>query len=331
VDSKCSCLQFGRRKRVPEKVEYYGVRTETQDIQGFEMTKEIRLVDEKRGIVQITTLGERFYAKTETDPETGLPETMFRPSVTFIVDYYPKGPGFMKWVKANGEESDEIARLAADRGYKAHLALGLLNQGGEGAKIDWRTDRFMNPTTGREELLATDEWAAVLSYVDWWRNEGRLLFKIVAAEFVTWPNPEGLANDTGYPIAAFLYAGTVDLKLEQTATRQDMIDAGYKGWKHEKGSIGIVDFKTSKDIWPSHKMQCAAYAVSEGAEWAFTLQLNYQRTKTKRWKVTVIDVKHFFRLFMSTKNIWNEENEGIEPLQRDYPLEVTLGKEVIVP
>lgn len=291
------------------------------------MHKEIRVVDEARGIIQITTVDERWYSRSETNPDTGIPETIFRPSVTYIVDYYPKGPGFMRWVKTNGDESDQIARLAADRGYKVHLAVAALNQGGT---VNWRNDRFLNPTTGMEEHLSTEEYTGVLSYADWQYVEGRQMFNILGSEFVTWPNPEGLAEDTGYPIAAFLYAGTVDLKVQQIATKEEM-RTRYKGWQFERDSIGIIDFKTSKDIWPSHKMQGAAYAVSEGADWAATVQLNYQRTKTRRWKFTPIDVRHWFKLFMSTKNIWNEENEGVEPLQRDFPLEVKLGKKVEVP
>lgn len=297
------------------------------------MNKEIRIVDETTRTVQITTLGERWYSRPEKNPATRLDEIMFRPSVTWIASHYPMGPGFYQWVADNGDEGEKIKKLAGDRGYKVHLAVGLQNKNGEGTTIDWRTERFLNPTTHMEELLTTEEWAGLLSYNHWWFNEGRKFFKIIAAEFVTWPNPEGLAEDTSWPVAAFQFAGTVDLKLEQIASKEEIRAAGawYKGWKWDKGSIGIVDLKTSKDIWPSHKIQCAAYAISERCEWAFTLRLNYQRTKSRRWTVDVIDVLKYFRLFMSTKNIWAEENEGVEPLQRDYPLEVTLGKEVEVP
>ena len=86
--------------------------------------------------------------------------------------------------------------------------------------------------------------------------------------------------------------------------------------------------KTSKDVWPSHQMQGAAYAVSESADWAATLHLNYTKNKYKLFKMFPIDVKHWFRLFMSTKNIWQQENEDIEPKQRDYPIECSLKRKV---
>jgi len=295
------------------------------------MNKTIRVVDEERRIVQVTTIDERWYSKPCEDPETGNDEIVFRPSVTFICDYYPKGPGFMKWVKQNGEESDQIARLAGDRGYKVHLAIAVLNQGGSVKGISCGNhvaDRFMNSSTGKDEELTEEEYAGVLSYIDWWFVEGERFFKIIGSEFVTWPDPESLSEETGYPEAAFAFAGTIDLKVQQIAERADIVAAGYKGWPHEKDSIGIIDMKTSKDIWPSHKMQGASYAVAEKAQWAATLQLNYVRNKTKFWKFTPIDIKHWFRLFMSTKNIWSEENEAVAPKQREYPLEVSLRRKV---
>jgi hypothetical protein len=295
------------------------------------VVKTIRTVDEERRIVQVTTLGERWYSKPCSDPETGNDEIVFRPSVTFICDYYPKGPGFMKWVKQNGDQSDDIARLAADRGYKVHLAVAVLNQGGSVKGIsggDHVADRFLNPTTGQEEELTPDEYNAVLSYRDWWFEEGEKCFKILGSEYVTWPDPENLSEQTGYPEVAFAYAGTVDLRVEQLVERAELIAAGYKKWIGEKGSTGIIDMKTSKDVWPSHQMQGAAYAVSESADWAATLHLNYTKNKYKLFKMFPIDVKHWFRLFMSTKNIWGQENEELEPKQRDYPFDVSLKRKV---
>jgi hypothetical protein len=297
------------------------------------MHKEIRVVDLERGIVQLTTLDERFYSKTETDPETGVPEIVFRPSVSWIVEHYPKGTGFQKWLKTNGDDADLIARLAADRGYKVHEAVAVLNQGGTVVGMSGgpkEVDKFRDPSTGEEVPLSAEEWAGVLSYADWQYTEGRQMFSIEGSEFVTWPDPQTLADETGYPLLAFSFAGMIDLKVKQILDKAEMQEF-YKGWKFEKGSTGIIDFKTSKDVWPAHKCQAAAYATAEKADWAAIIQLNYVRTKTKRWKFTQVDVKHWFRLFMSTKNIWSEENEGVYPMQRDYPFEVKLGQEVKVP
>jgi hypothetical protein len=62
------------------------------------MKKLIRDVDEKKGIVQITTYDERWYAHEVKDPITGIPFIKFVPSVTWVAESYPKGIGFYRWL-----------------------------------------------------------------------------------------------------------------------------------------------------------------------------------------------------------------------------------------
>lgn len=291
------------------------------------MHKEIRTVDPARKIVQVTTADTRFYGRLSPGP-SGIEEYQWRPSTTWICDYYFKGPQLIAWYKKNGEESDQIKRLAGDRGYKVHLAVAQLNAGYPVKGIscgDIDCDKFLNPSTGKEEELTTEEYDGVLSYVDWWESEGHKFFRIIGFEYTIWPDMDELSELTGYPARVFNYAGTVDIKAEQIAERADIVAAGYKKWTGEKGSIGIIDSKTSLDIWPSMEMQVSAYKVAEKAQWAAILQLNYTRNKNKKWKFTEIPDR--FPLFCSTQRIWEHETEGEEPKQRDYPLQVRLSKQ----
>jgi hypothetical protein len=73
------------------------------------MKKLIRNVDEKRGIVQITTYDERWYAHEVKDPITGIPTVIFVPSVTWVAESYPKGIGFYKWLADKGWDEAEAA------------------------------------------------------------------------------------------------------------------------------------------------------------------------------------------------------------------------------
>lgn len=299
------------------------------------MHKEIRRVDPDRGIIQVTTLDERFYGRMHPNA-AGIDEFTWRPSVTWMCEYYPKGIGFQTWLKKNGDDSDLIARLAADRGYKVHDVVAKLNEripeglgvqliSGPGAPAE----KFPNPSTGQDEELSSEEVCGVLSYVDWWNKEGSKFFKIIACEFTTWPDEKECADRTNYPARVFRFAGTVDLKVEQIVEGEVIRKSGYKGWKGEIGTFGIIDLKTSLDIWPAHEMQVSAYRVAENADWAAILQLNYRRNKLKKFKFTEIPDK--FALFCSTQRIWENETDGIEPLQRDYPLYVKLGQDVQVP
>ena len=55
------------------------------------MKKEIKVIDKKKGIVQITTLSERWYSRQVIDTKTGLPIFEYLPSSSYIAGYYPKG------------------------------------------------------------------------------------------------------------------------------------------------------------------------------------------------------------------------------------------------
>ena len=88
------------------------------------MEKIIKVVDKKSGIVQVTTVDERWYARPSQDPVTKLPTYQYVPSVTWICDYYPKGIAFWKWLANKGwDEAQAIKEAAGDRGTKVHQAI----------------------------------------------------------------------------------------------------------------------------------------------------------------------------------------------------------------
>lgn len=269
------------------------------------MRKEIRRVDPERGICQITSPDERFYSRIERDEKTGLDRVVFRPSVTWICDTYPKGKRFENWLKTNGTEADEIKRLAGERGTIVHQAVAHLNSG-ETFNI---TDQFEDPESGISRSLDGDEVAAVVSYVDWWESEGRLKYRILRHEFTTWPDAEALAAKHNLPADCFRWAGTIDMEVLRL----------------EDQKRGIIDIKTPLNIYMSHRLQVSAYRVSEGADWAAILQLDYSRNKHKKWKLTEVPDK--FRIFCATMEIWREEMDSIAPLQRDFPLSLSLNLE----
>lgn len=265
------------------------------------MNKEIRIVDAEKGIVQITCPEERWYSRVQTDPRTGLPTVMFRPSVTYICNNYPKGKGFEIWLKKHGTEADEIRDQAGERGYRVHRAIAALNDG-ERVSIN---DSFENDW-GQSAPLSVEEYAAVQSYWEWWENEGNGKLEIINSEYTLWPNAEACELKYGIGAKYFSWAGTVDLKVRRIADN----------------TVGIIDMKTSPDIWMSHRMQVTAYKRGEGADWAAILRLNYKRNKTKKFKWD--EIEDCYDVFVATWVIWQNETAGVEPLQRDFPLSLKL-------
>lgn len=251
------------------------------------MKKEIRTVDHGRGIVQITTFDERWYARPVVDEATGIPTSYeFVPSVTWICGHYPKGIGFYKWLANHGwDEAEEIKQAAGGKGSKVHFGVAALV---EGQKVCMES-RFRNPSLGVDEPLTVEEWEALMSFVDWFKREKP---EVIRSEYVVW-NPQ------------YGYAGTVDLKC-----RLD-------------GSVWGIDLKTSPEIWPSFELQLSAYKHADPEiERTAVLQLGYKRNKKQKYKFTEIEDQ--FPLFLASREIWKKETAGIVPLQRDYPLELSL-------
>lgn len=228
------------------------------------------------GIVQITICDERWYEL----------EGIFVPSVTWIADHYPKGTAFYKWLANHGwDEAESLKQAAGDKGSKVHNAIVDLIDG----KTVKMTDSYYNETLDAQEELSLEEYEALMSFADWWKEAKPT---VLAQDYIVWNQEKG-------------YAGTVDLLCG--------ID----------GENWLIDFKTSQYIWPSHELQISAYkhADTNEIDKLAILQLGFRRNKRK-WKLTEIEDK--FDLFLAAKKVWQNENAGIEPKKRDYPVEIKL-------
>jgi len=254
------------------------------------MKKEIRLVDKEKGILQITTLDERWYVRDAVDPATGEYKPEFVPSVTWICDHFPKSVAFYKWLASKGwDEAEAIKSAAGDRGSRVHRAIQDLIEGRE-VHID---STYKSASDEEPQELTIEEYDCILAFSRWFEETKP---ELLAWEFNVWGDG---------------YAGTVDLLCS------------IEGQKY------LIDFKTSQDIWPSHELQVSAYkhalppdTLAEGEEIKLAiLQVGYRRNK-KKFKLT--EVEDQFQEFLAVKTIWAKEQKGVEPRQRDYPMSVKL-------
>lgn len=253
------------------------------------MKKEIRVVDQEKRILQVTTTDERWYVREGINQKTGLPTYDYIPSVTWIAGFYPKGIAFYKWLANKGwDEAEAIKSAAGDKGSKVHLAIADLIDG-KTIKIN---SKYLNKTTEKDEELTLEEYECIMSFADWFK---KFKPKVLEREFVVFNEEQK-------------YAGTVDLYCK-------IKDKEY-----------VIDLKTSQYIWPEHELQISAYkhAFTQPVNIAI-LQLGYNKNKTFKFKFT--ETEDCFDVFLAAKQIWAKETEGIEPKQRDFPLEITLKPE----
>ena len=268
------------------------------------MKKEFKdiLIEGGKKICRITTPSERFYGKEITNPTTGLPEIKWFPSITWIKSYYYMSPYLMKWIAEKGlTEADAIKKEAGIKGDKVHQATEDIDKG-IGIKID---AKYLNKTTGEMEELNVDEIEAIKSYAD----------------YVDEVKPELLANE--------MTVFSKDGSSEEYGGTLDRIWAN--GFVNDKvRQIWIIDLKTSKSIYKDMLIQVSAYSHSDidykkmgitNEEWENRklgiLQLGYKRNKNG-YKFT--EIQDRYDLFKIAYQTWQEENKGIKPFQKDFPL-----------
>ncbi len=265
------------------------------------MLKEIKKI--KKGVVRITSLNERWYARIIKNPRTGLAEYIYYPSSTWISGYYPKGNYFYKWLAGKGwSEVEAVKQAAADKGSRVHYACEDLDKG-KNIKI---TDKYLNPSTNQKEELSKDEVDCLISYRD----------------FLDEIRPVLLTQE----ITSFgdVYAGTID-KIFALRQAQDKLLR-----QAQSRQIWIVDLKTSQSIWPEHELQISSYSHMNidyknlgisSPEWEkrrlAILQIGYKKNR-KGYKLT--EVKDKYHLFRNVAyKIWRNENSDQKPKERDYP------------
>jgi len=261
------------------------------------MKHTIKEVDPVRGIACWTFADERWYSRRIKISEEDAGFLDFVPSVTWICGVYPKGTGFYRWLAGKGwDEAEEIKANAGDRGSKVHQAIGVLLSGGT---VEME-DSFENPHTLEPEPLTASEYECLMSFVGWFQETNP---EVLDFEYTVW-------NEK------YRYAGTVDLKCRIN------------------GETWIIDIKTSPEIWPPYELQVSAYRMAEPVSQAerkkiklAILQVGYRRNKRK-WLFTPI--RNQFALFLAARRIWKKETDGQKPLQREYPLKLSLVQQEVL-
>lgn len=219
-------------------------------------------------------------------------DEVFFPSVTTILEAYPKPAALFEWLKENGKNSDELRDAAADVGSNVHKAIEDYD---EGKEICW-ADSYGRP---QYSLM---EWQLICRYV----------------AFAQKVNYELISNETSYCSNVLMYGGTID-KVCAFNGKVWLID--------NKTSNSIYDshwlqLSAYKKLWeefnPTIKIDNVAI-----------LHLKAQtRTEGKGdaiqgpgWKLCMPDkpLEYYDSLFDATYKLWHAQNPSAKPLNRVFP------------
>lgn len=231
---------------------------------------------------QITLLDARYYYL----------DGVFCPSISTILEAYPKDYGFYKWLKETGEESDKIKEAAGERGSNVHKMSENYDEGLEVSLLNM---------DGRQQW-SIQEWAMFTRYVEFRKYLGdRLKINAVEMQLIDLELMEAGTLDRFVEIDGKRLI--IDLKTSNAIYPSYWLQiAAYKRLFERKSGIKIDAVGI---LWLNAKTRGNAVNKIQGNCWQL---------------LTREDTGPDLELFECTKKLWNAQNKDVNPKNVSYQL-----------
>lgn len=218
----------------------------------------------------------------------------FVPSVTTILEAYPKGAAFYDWLKKNGQESDNIRDDAGRRGSAVH-SLTELYDTGEPVEL-MNEDGYIGHRM--------DEWAMFERYVDF-RN--RFKFDTIHTEMRIVSPTLGFAGTLDRVIDLNGKKILLDIKTSANVWPSYWLQlAAYNELLKEEYKSDIIDEVAI--LWLNAKTRTVGKdGTWQGIGWQMITR-------------TADECKKDWQLFKATQALWIAENGTTKPKQLSYQL-----------
>lgn len=234
---------------------------------------------------QITFTDLRFYRTREGE---------YFPSVTTILDAYPKTAAFYEWLKKNGDESDNIRDAAGAKGSKIHNLIERYNNGEPVSLID--SDGVIR--------YSSEEWGALEKWV----------------EFCERFNPEILRSEFNIVSPNLKCAGTIDTVLRLNGKKL-IVDFKSSNSVHPHYFLQLAAYKELyQEAFPDEEpIEGVAILHLAAKTRGFGKKGDYQG---KGYQLVFPDREHehYWNLFKCTQQLWNEVNPDAKPRDLVYKI-----------
>lgn len=242
---------------------------------------------------KVEWLDQRFYKFSDS---------LYVPSVTTILQAYPKDASFFEWLKNNGQNADEIRDDAGESGSKVHFAIELFDKDIE---VNWAD------AEGKPQY-AIHEWQMICRYMEFYQ---KVKYELIC-------------NEISYASENLMYGGTLD-KICRFNGKTWLIDNKTSKSLYNHFWIQLVAYK---DLWEEMNPEILIDEVA-------ILHLKAQtRTEGKGdaiqgrgWALRTPEkpVDYYRQLFKSTYNLWLDQNPSAKPLNMVYPASFKKAPELI--
>lgn len=215
----------------------------------------------------------------------------YYPSVTWILESYPKDIGFHIWLSnlKDWDEGRQILRKAGDRGSKVHAGIEKLLR-----NESVRYDDFM---PGHTDQFSPEEWTYLLAFINFYEDYPLTVQNL----------EETIINNDP------MFGGTADFRGLMSL------------YKDNQPEETVLDWKTSSAIYPTHLMQVSAYAKSLDYQWAGIVRLGSRHKRAYELKILDLEqIEYYYNLFLNVYEIWKDQNQGAEPRYKEFKNELKL-------
>tara|TARA_R110000796_G_scaffold84972_8_gene184792 strand:+ start:94 stop:864 length:771 start_codon:yes stop_codon:yes gene_type:complete len=108
-----------------------------------------RILEISEDAKQITLPDSRYYQRNGE----------YYPSITYVLQYYPKGKFFQDWLKKVGYSADHIVKRAGEEGTQVHEMCE-----------DYLNGKELNFLSNGHPMYSPLVWQMFLKFVDWWET-----------------------------------------------------------------------------------------------------------------------------------------------------------------
>lgn len=237
---------------------------------------------------QINFLDQRFYQR----------HGKYYPSITQVLQCYPKGKHFEGWLKDVGWASEHIARKAAETGTKTH---NLIEKYLTGEKLNWLAE----DETANYEL---DVWRMTLRFVEFWEKYKPTL---IHSEIHLYSDNHEIAGTCDLVLEINGEVWLLDIKTSNHLQNSyDLQTAAYtvcwnETFDEKITRNGIIWLKSNK-----HKPDPKGINM-QGKGWEIR---ESERSIEQNWE-----------LFTHVHALYKIENPNVKPIFNAFPLEIQLN------
>lgn len=245
-----------------------------------------RLVEYGNNFKQLNILDKRFYTK----------DNEYYPSVSTILNSYPKGKYYEEWLKSYGFNAEIIANKAAEEGSQVHDACERFIKG---EQIKW-----INPNSG-ELNYSLEVWTMILKFAEFWN---KIKPELIASEY-------HLFSDK------YKYAGTADLIIKFNDELW-LIDIKTSNSLHTPYELQLGAYANAWNEMHSEKITntgilwLKASTRTEGKQGAI---------QGKGWQLKVVnEIERNLEIFNKIYDIYKIENPNDKPIIQSLPTSIEL-------